>query len=127
MNLVEAIARQEGFYTPGSRPNRNNNPGDLEYGAFAKRNGATSGDPRFAVFPSVAVGLEALAILLKYNYEGLTLYEAINKFAPSFENNAQSYLDAVCRFTGYHPTDIVTDAMLGNYITSQPKTPSNPK
>lgn len=112
MTLAQAIARMEGFYAAGqvpNRPQRNNNPGDIEFGPFAERFGATSGDPRFAIFPTVAKGFEALDALLRTpHYLGLTVEEAVNRYAPPVENNTSLYVAAVCHWTGKQSTDTLS-------------------
>lgn len=107
MTVLEAIARQEGFYVPGSRPARNHNPGDLEYGPFAKAHGATASDGRFAVFPDDATGFAALRALLLQHYQGLTIAQALNKYAPPVENATNLYIVRVCQWTGLEPTDVL--------------------
>jgi hypothetical protein len=53
-----AIAQFEGFNTAGSRPARNNNPGDLKQ---AGQPGAVGTDPQgFAIFPDPGTGWTAL-------------------------------------------------------------------
>lgn len=37
-------SHEEGFYHQGTRPQRNNNPGDIEIGKFALAHGAIGGD-----------------------------------------------------------------------------------
>ncbi len=55
---ASAIAQFEGFNTAGSRPARNNNPGDL---MFAGQPGATGKDSGgFAIFPDPPTGWQAL-------------------------------------------------------------------
>jgi hypothetical protein len=119
MTLCEAIARIEGFYLPGSRPNRLNNPGDIEWGAFARLNGATAletpkgNEPaRFAYFPTPEVGFAALhALLSGPAYCDLTIEQAINKYAPPSENNTLNYVTEVCGLCGCNPTDLVKDVL----------------
>jgi hypothetical protein len=114
MTLIEAIARQEGFYLVGSRPQRNNNPGDIEFGPFAQKHGATKGDPRFAIFPSPDVGFAAMRALLNSpSYLGLTLAAALNKWAPPIENQTNSYIEHVCAWTGLTPETILTPEIIG--------------
>lgn len=119
MTLLVAIATIEGFYVPGSRPNRNNNPGDIEWGAFARMHGATSleipkgNEPaRFAFFPTPSVGFAALhALLTTTSYYTLTIEEAINRYAPPSENQTGSYVEFVCRHVGCLPTQAVQEVM----------------
>lgn len=106
MTLPEAIARMEGFYVAGTRAARNNNPGNIEYGVFARRYGAAiekangHSIARFAYFPSVDVGFRALNDLLMAHYSGLTVAQAIAKYAPATENDTQNYINQVCHWIG---------------------------
>ena len=85
----------------GSRAWRNNNPGNLEYGKFARNNGAIGTDGRFAIFPDTATGFKAMASLLATNsYQKLTIEGAINRYAPPNENNVENYLKSIERQTG---------------------------
>jgi len=58
---------------------RNNNPGNIKYGEFARRHGATGQDAGgFAIFPSVAAGLGAInANLSSYGRQGINTPSAI--------------------------------------------------
>lgn len=108
MTLPEAIGRMEGVLVPHSRPARNNNPGDIEWGQFAKLHGATGGDPRFAIFPTMEMGYACLAALLKTpHYANLTLEQAINKYAPPVENNVTNYVNLICEWIGCEPTTLI--------------------
>ncbi len=108
MTLAEAIARMEGFYRPGTRPNRNNNPGDIEYGKFAIAHGATGIDGRFAIFPTPEAGLAALTALLETgSYKGATLTSAIHRYAPPDENDTQRYINMVSQWTGIQPDALI--------------------
>ena len=119
MNLMEAIAREEGYYVLGGRANRNNNPGDIEYGQFASTHGATRIEllpaprtPRFAYFPDVKTGFEAMRQLLILHYKGMTVSQALNKYAPPVENETNSYIANVCKWVGCTP-DTIVDSLLG--------------
>jgi len=111
--FMEAIAREEGFYVPGTRPARNNNPGDIEFGRFTQAHGATGGDPRFAVFPSPAEGFAAMRALLLSAYKGITVAQALNKWAPPVENATNSYIANVCTWTGLTPETVLTEELIG--------------
>jgi hypothetical protein len=113
VTLVEAIAREEGFYVRGTRAQRNFNPGDLEFGNFAAHHGATGSDGRFAIFPDAATGFAALRELLMTDYAGMTLVAALNRFAPPFENDTTRYLENVLLMTGLVADTILTDKLLG--------------
>ncbi|MCB1522487.1 MAG: tape measure protein [Rhodoblastus sp.] len=81
----------------GSRSWRNNNPGNIEYGPFAKSMGATGSDGRFAIFPDYGAGRAAQEKLLfdSKGYRDLTLGKAISRWAPASENNVPAYLRAM--------------------------------
>jgi uncharacterized protein (TIGR02594 family) len=81
----------------GSRSWRNNNPGNIEYGPFARSMGATGTDGRFAVFPDYKSGRNAQEKLLfeGKNYASLTLAQAIRRWAPASENNVPAYIAAM--------------------------------
>jgi len=94
---AQAIAQFEGFNTAGSRPARNNNPGDLKY---AGQPGATGQDSAgFAIFPDPATGWQAL-------YNQLNAY--VNEF-PNF-----SILQMMAHYLG-QPTP--TSDSQGNAFT----------
>lgn len=84
---------------------RNNNPGNIEYGAFARSMGATGSDGRFAIFPTPAHGLRAMSALLAgYARRGLnTAAGIIGRWAPSNENNTSAYASAVSKGLGTTP------------------------
>ena len=124
--VLEAMAHQEGFFSsdPSARPRRNNNPLDLMWGPEAKEFGATGGDPRFAVFQTVADGWNAgrrwLSVPAKFDtngnlvggYLGATFAQFIHRFAPPNENNTAAYVAYVCEQTGYSEDTVLTEAML---------------
>jgi hypothetical protein len=68
---------------------RNNNPGNIEYGAFARSQGAIDTDGRYAVFPSYEDGRNAVKNLLfsSNKYRDLTLSAAISRYAPKKDGN----------------------------------------
>jgi hypothetical protein len=119
-SLSEAIAREEGWLIPDSRCRRNNNPGNIEYGKFSIAHGATGGDPRFAIFPTADEGFACLAALLKTGYVGLTLAQAIAKWAPDTENNTAEYVANVCLWTGLTPETVVTPDVISPVISPKP-------
>jgi hypothetical protein len=99
--LAAGIEKMEGAHDashPHNRPQRNNNPGDMEYGPFAKAHGATGTDGGFAIFANYAAGHNALLALLRSkNYAGLSVAQAITKYAPPNENNTKGYIASVMR------------------------------
>ena len=90
----------------GNIPNRQNNPGALKYGEFAKNHGAIGKGARgFAIFPSAEEGIEALkALLQSENYRNLTIFEAMKRFAPAHENDPKAYADGIRKATGIDAT-----------------------
>ncbi len=86
----------------GTRNWRNNNPGNIEYGSFARSMGAIGTDGRFAVFPSYDAGRQAKASLLFDNprYNTKTVAGAIKRYAPPTENNTNRYIRSVTNALG---------------------------
>lgn len=89
----------------GARNWRNNNPGNIEYGDFARGAGAIGTDGRFAVFASYEAGRAAKEKLLfeGKGYAGKTLGQAITRYAPPSENNTASYIAQVAAAAGVSP------------------------
>lgn len=88
-----------------TRAERNNNPGNIEDGRFARSQyGYAGSDGRFAKFSSVEAGFAAMENLLRgRGYAGggrNTIAKIISKYAPSSENNVGAYVGAVERATG---------------------------
>jgi hypothetical protein len=80
---------------------RNNNPTNLEYGEFSRRNGAIGSDGRFAIFPSEEIGKRAaLANLSRPEYQANTINKVIEKWAPPGENDTAAYQRFVRDQTG---------------------------
>lgn len=102
----------------GPRPLRNNNPGNLEYGDFAKSHGAVGSDGRYAVFPDVQTGTNAQISLLKSSsYNTLTVSQMVNKYAPPSEN--PGYLPKLVNLTGLSPDtklNSLTDEQFANMV-----------
>jgi hypothetical protein len=95
-----------------SRGERNNNPGNIEYGPFAKRLGATGSDGRFAVFPTFEAGAKAQETLLAGSgYVGggrNTIDAIISKYAPSSDGNSvDNYANYVSRVTGIPRNQVI--------------------
>jgi hypothetical protein len=86
---ANTIAQFEGFNSPGSRPARNNNPGDLK---FAGQTGAIGKDAGgFAVFPDPVTGFQAL-------------YRQLTKYVTDYPND--TILDITAHYLG-QPTPMV--------------------
>lgn len=85
---------------------RNNNPGNLEYGPFAISHGATGSDGRFAIFPTMEMGIQAQqALIFKgKNYRGLTVRQMIHRYAPRGDkNNEEAYVARIASLAGINP------------------------
>jgi len=114
MTLMEAMARQEGFLVPGSLPQRRNNPGDVEEGRFAREHGALATDGhRFAAWPTPEAGWAAMRALLVEGYVGLTVAQALDKWAPPEENDDGAYLRDVLEWTGLRADTILSPENIG--------------
>lgn len=86
----------------GARNWRNFNPGNIEYGDFAKKHGAIGSDGRFAVFPDYESGRKAKEGLIfeGKNYKDKSLVDAIARYAPPSENDTKAYQSAVMASVG---------------------------
>jgi len=120
---------------------RNNNPGNIEDGDFAKRQpGYMGSDGRFAVFQTPNHGAQAMDNLLQsYANSGLnTPASIVGKWAPRSDNQASfdNYVKFVSNQLGVGPNDQInmsdpnTRAKLRSAMTAfeggQPATPTNP-
>jgi hypothetical protein len=91
----------------GNHPYRDNNPGNLSYAgrdgeARARGAGALTVDPtgrnKFAVFPSVDAGEQALdRMIASHKAAGDTLGAFMSRYAPRGQNNLTAYLAAVVK------------------------------
>lgn len=89
------------FRRQGTRNWRNNNPGNLEYGAFARSKGAVGTDGRFAVFPTLEAGMKAKEdLVFGPSYVNLSIRNAIKKYAPESENDVNMYVGQIVQATG---------------------------
>lgn len=92
---------------------RNNNPGNIEDGAFAQSlPGYAGSDGRFAVFESAEAGAQAAPRLLQsYVSRGFnTPNKIINRWAPPSDNNPTAdYAQYVAQRVGIGPDDVVTE------------------
>ena len=90
--IAQGIAQYEGYNTPGTLAQRNNNPGNLRSGVGQS---GTSGG--YAVFPDASTGFAALENQIELNIaRGLTLNQFFGGgggyagYAPSADNNNPS-------------------------------------
>lgn len=121
LTVIEAIAHMEGFYVAGSRAQRNNNPGNLNFEPWlAKKYGAVL-EPnrfmeiaRFARFKTVEDGKDAIRTLLSNPpYEGKSLSWIFKIYAPPKENQTNTYTAFVAKETGLSPDAVPTAAEIG--------------
>lgn len=112
-----ATPEPEGKRTGGSRSWRNKNPGNIEYGDFARRHGAIGSDGRFAIFPTEEAGRNAqIALLRSKNYRNLNIRQAIARYAPAFENNVPAYIRATGVKDMNKKMKDFTDAEMGRLV-----------
>lgn len=109
-----SIVRRE-----GTRAWRNNNPGNIEYGEFARSMGAVGTDGRFAVFPSYEAGRSAKEKLLfnTSSYANLSITGAVNRYAPSFENDTGAYTRSITDALGVPNTTSLSSLSQGQRTT----------
>ena len=92
--LAWLIARQEGFFRPGTLPARRHNPGDLRHSPHSSHVGLGPDD--IGAIDSDASGWEDLERqLVLYAGRGMTLGAAISSYAPPSENDTANYLQFV--------------------------------
>ncbi len=115
-----AIATFEGFYISGSRPQRNNNPGDLKY---AGQPGAVGQDAAgFAIFPDPSTGWTALNNQLQAyvnEFPGYSLYQIMEHYLgqnitasggqTTSQGNSTTYANAVAAAIGVDPSTTLFD------------------
>jgi len=88
----------------GTRGDRNNNPGNIEYGRFAIAHGATGTDGRFAIFPNAETGSAAMMALLQSRYQGMTLAGIQKTWVGTGPD--QGYLGSMMKATGLGANDV---------------------
>lgn len=94
----------------GARNWRNNNPGNIEYGPYTRSKGAVGSDGRFAVFPTVELGMKAKEdLVFGKNYINLSIRNAIAKYAPETENDVNMYVNQVVQATRASPDTVLKD------------------
>lgn len=108
--LAYLIAKEEGYFLPGSLPNRQNNPGDLRHSPHSFH---TPSDPN--AIGDIDTPEDGWADLQRqlglFAARGLTLRQAIYEFAPPSENDSEGYLAFVCTGLGCTADTSVTDAL----------------
>jgi hypothetical protein len=86
----------------GSPAWRNNNPGNIMKGSWARRNGAIGDVGKFAIFPDVETGRKAKKALIKGKYgEYESIRKMIRVYAPKSDNNdPEKYADHIKEWAG---------------------------
>jgi hypothetical protein len=102
--LCSAIATQEGFWSDGSRPMRDDNPGDLRAAPWLTHPKLDGGYWHAA---SVAEGIAGLFHQVALDIaRGMTLRQLIASWAPASDGNATAaYLANVMSWTGIANAD----------------------
>ncbi len=96
--------------TGGTRAWRNQNPGNIRYSDFTKRQGAIGSAGGFAVFPDAQTGQRAIsALMLTNSYKNLTIANAISRYAPPSENNTSAYHNQIAKLTGLSINKKISD------------------
>lgn len=109
--LASAIATAEGFFTSGSLPERNNNPGDLRGAPWVLPHPVI--EHGFWVASSRAAGIAGLYHQIALGIaRGESLRQLISIWAPPTENNTTNYIAETARRVGI--TDL--DAPLWNNL-----------
>jgi hypothetical protein len=124
--VSDVIGHMEGFYVSQEQaaaqnrrwptiPQRLNNPGDLvfEHQKYATPHSIVGIDGKtrvYAKFDTIEHGWEACDLQLSlYAQRGLTVEQAIRKWAPADDgNNPGSYTASVCRMLGCGPGDLLS-------------------
>lgn len=115
-SAAPSTARPSGSGSSAPRSVRNNNPGNIEDGAFARSQpGYTGSDGRFATFANPGAGAGAQAVLLgSYIDRGHnTVAKIINRWAPPSDGNDTSgYIAQVARALNVNPNDTLSKASI---------------
>lgn len=93
----------------GSRPWRNQNPGDLVIGIVSKRNGAIGKAGGFAVFPNYEMGHQALLDSLKNMHGDKDIPALMHVYAPPTENDTKRYVAFIRKKTGINDNKKIED------------------
>jgi hypothetical protein len=108
--LAALIATEEGFFVPGSLPQRMNNPGDLRHSPHSFH--LPDAPNAIGQIDNPEDGWDDLQNQLQLFAErGMTLEEAIYTYAPPTENNSAAYLQFICNGLGCAPDTPVAQAL----------------
>jgi hypothetical protein len=105
---------------------RNNNPGNIRYGEYAKSKGAIGENAGFAIFPTMEMGRKAQDDLLRSkNYKDLNLSQAVARWAPAADkNDPAAYVNYIVNSTGLDPNKKYVDltpAEKGKFLDAMTK------
>lgn len=107
MDADRIVAKLQAQQAMEPRGIRNNNPGNLRPGPVPWQ-GQTGSEDGYCVFDTPEHGLRALAkqLVIYQTKHGLcTIRAIVSRWAPSNENDTNSYVSAVCADTGFGPDD----------------------
>lgn len=101
--LLDEQQNMEGWSSK-SRSYKNNNPGNIKYGDFAKRHGAIGSDGQFAIFRSYQEGRNAQrALWLSEDYRNKPLQAGISRWAPDASTSYRQSLMSSVSGTKFAP------------------------
>lgn len=114
--FAEAVKEHEGWF-PGSRSQRNQNPGNFRCSKLMTDLGATRCDDNFSVFPNYETGWKALIQFITYAcnnelraYKDKTIYGFFEVYAPSGDDNTpRRYAEIVANNIGLSPNTRMKD------------------
>lgn len=112
VSIARAIAAQEGFGTPGARPTRNHNPGDLRYwpAGFPRDSGG------FTVFPDDQSGWDWLYRDVSEHlssHPGQSIADWIASYADVAGSELEQYAGAVASAVGLTPDALLSEVTTG--------------
>jgi hypothetical protein len=103
--IARLIAIEEGFFVPGTVPNRNHNPGDLRHSPHSFH--SVDAPDAIGQIDSDADGWDDMLLELRFYASlepgdkrnrpppGLTVAQAVFEYAPPNENNSAGYLNFI--------------------------------
>jgi hypothetical protein len=112
-DLMNSIAKMEGYNVSGSIAQRNNNPGNLRSGV-GQVGSENTVSGTFATFATPADGWAALHNQIDIQAgQGQTLRDFIYQYAPPSENNTSSYLNVLVADLGVSADSSLSDLGMG--------------
>jgi len=101
----------------GSRPWRNQNPGNLVPGNVSKRNGAIGSAGGFAIFPDYETGHRALLDSLKNIHGNKDIPSLMKVYAPPKNNPTRKYIAFIRQKTGVRDNKKISDFSAAEFET----------